>query len=210
MSSFELLLAASLAAVVTGCGLDDGGGALGATEGVLTDAHYAVMSAAIPVMLGSQPFAGTPRSAAEHRPIRQIVIIGEQNSEGSALLDPIETTSGPPMDPATSADHAKTGTAGLFERRFTGIGAYELLPIREMKAMFGAGGEAGWLAFYERYPDAPGFLALSRVGFNADRTEAVVRVLHLRSGTWGNEDALLFRLKSGRWVLAGRRQLSVI
>jgi hypothetical protein len=56
---------------------------------------------------------------------------------------------------------------------------YVLLTDLELKQLFDsppAGVEAGWQAFYARYPDAHGIITLSRVGFNAAGDQALVYV----------------------------------
>lgn len=50
---------------------------------------------------------------------------------------------------------------------------YTLLDDEEMSDIFN-NYEDGWDEFYRRYPDSPGITTFSRVGFNPDRTEALV------------------------------------
>jgi len=56
---------------------------------------------------------------------------------------------------------------------------YELLAEEELSATFPSGMNGspsmeGWGTFYERHPDSKGWIELSAVGFNADKTIAVV------------------------------------
>jgi len=57
---------------------------------------------------------------------------------------------------------------------------YVLMTDLELQQLFDpppeAGVEAGWPAFYARYPDAHGIITLSRVGFNAAGDQALVYV----------------------------------
>lgn len=50
---------------------------------------------------------------------------------------------------------------------------YTLLDDEEMSDIFN-NYEDGWDEFYRRYPDSPGITTFSKVGFNPDRTEALV------------------------------------
>ena len=65
----------------------------------------------------------------------------------------------------------------------------------------------GWEEFYRRYPDSPGITTLSRVGFNRERTEALVYMgaqLHYLAGA-GN----LYRLEKqdGVWKIVEKVML---
>ncbi|HET7459690.1 MAG TPA: hypothetical protein VFJ82_00525 [Longimicrobium sp.] len=63
-----------------------------------------------------------------------------------------------------------------------------------------------WRAFYERYPGSSGLISLSRVGFNAARTQAVLNVDRGCGGLCGNGViVLLTRDAAGRWRVAATR-----
>ena len=58
----------------------------------------------------------------------------------------------------------------------------------------------GWEGFYKKYPDSGGFIDLSAVGFNADKSIAV-----LSKGGWcgdlcGSGDYYVLQKKDGRWT----------
>ena len=56
------------------------------------------------------------------------------------------------------------------------IGAgYVLLTQNDKSQLFNQN-QDGWQLFYEKYPDAPGITALSRVGFNQTLDQALVYV----------------------------------
>jgi hypothetical protein len=52
-------------------------------------------------------------------------------------------------------------------------GEYTLLSWAERNQIFGQN-QSGWQIFYNRYPNAPGITALSRVGFNTTFNQALV------------------------------------
>ncbi len=83
---------------------------------------------------------------------------------------------------------------------------YVLLDAEEMSDIF-SNYEDGWNEFYSRYPDSPGITTFSRVGFNPDRTEALVYMgtqFHYLAGA-GN----LVRLEkqNGEWKIVDRMML---
>jgi hypothetical protein len=83
---------------------------------------------------------------------------------------------------------------------------YTLLDAEEMSDIF-TNYQDGWEEFYIRYPDSPGITTFSRVGFNQDRTEALVYMgtqFHYLAGA-GN----LIRLekKDGEWKIVDRMML---
>jgi hypothetical protein len=63
-----------------------------------------------------------------------------------------------------------------------------------------------WGAFEKRFPNSYGLVSLSRVGFNAEATQAVVNVDHGCGGLCGEGTiVMLGRDPSGRWRIVDRR-----
>ncbi|MEO8910009.1 MAG: hypothetical protein ABI408_07250 [Gemmatimonadaceae bacterium] len=65
-------------------------------------------------------------------------------------------------------------------------------------------GRPFWLAFLERYPGAWGMLGLSRIAFNAQRTEALVYADHTCGSSCENGDTWFLQRTGGRWRIAER------
>jgi hypothetical protein len=61
----------------------------------------------------------------------------------------------------------------LLQRKFHIEKPYTLLTANEEKAAFQSS-PGGWEGFYQMYPDSGGVIELSAVGFNAEKTVAVV------------------------------------
>lgn len=83
---------------------------------------------------------------------------------------------------------------------------YTLIDAEEMSGIFNDY-EDGWDEFYRRYPGSPGITTLSRVGFNPERTEALVYMgaqFHYLAGA-GN----LYRLEKqdGVWKIMEKLML---
>ncbi len=75
-----------------------------------------------------------------------------------------------------------------------------LLSQRDMQAMF-AVNQNGWDIFYQRYPDAPGIMTLSRVGFNASLDEALVYIGNQSHWLAGAGYYVLLRKANGAWTV---------
>jgi hypothetical protein len=74
---------------------------------------------------------------------------------------------------------------------------YDLIFSEDLKGIFSAG-IGGWKNFYDRYPDSGGWNELSAVGFNADRTVAVVYVAH-HCGLCGEGSFHVLEKREGKW-----------
>lgn len=75
---------------------------------------------------------------------------------------------------------------------------YEFVFEKELDAIF-ANGPGGWKSFYEKYPKSGGFNEVSAVGFNADKTVAVVYVAHSCGGLCGGGSFHVLQKKDGNW-----------
>jgi hypothetical protein len=99
----------------------------------------------------------------------------------------------------------------LLEHRFTFKKPYRLVSKDELDAAFRNVPQNsirdGWEGFRDSFPDSSGYLILSGVGFNADKTIAVVYVEH-RCGNMGSQ-AQYYILKKveGQWIKCVRKGL---
>ena len=75
---------------------------------------------------------------------------------------------------------------------------YVLLTDTEQQSFFQPDA-GGWDAFYQRYPKAQGIMRLSRVGFNADMTQALVYVGNQSHYLAGAGYYFLLAKKGGTW-----------
>jgi hypothetical protein len=73
---------------------------------------------------------------------------------------------------------------------------YKLVTADDIKAAFG---QAGWNGFYKQYPDSGGWIDLSAVGFNTDKTVAVVYVGHYCGELCGSGHFHVLQKKEGKW-----------
>jgi len=81
---------------------------------------------------------------------------------------------------------------------------YQLLTQEEVDELRPLDEASGWKLLYEKYPNSYGFLYLSRVGFNADFSQAFVytSTFHYDMGLKG--DYFLMVKQEGRWVIESR------
>jgi len=77
---------------------------------------------------------------------------------------------------------------------------YELVDSAELDSMFKKGG-GDWLAYYKRYPRASGVVTWSRVGFNADGTQALFYESYRCGGLCGTGRYMVMEKKNGSWVI---------
>ena len=73
---------------------------------------------------------------------------------------------------------------------------YELVAKKELDDLWGAPDRGYW----RRFPDAYGYVALSRVGFNRDSSQALFYIDHF-CGLCGGGRFVLMRSVNGRWVV---------
>ncbi len=73
---------------------------------------------------------------------------------------------------------------------------YQLIAADELKSIFESG---GWQGFRSQHPNSGGWVELSAVGFNADKTVAVVYVGHHCGTLCGGGDFHVLGKKDGKW-----------
>ncbi|MFA5873526.1 MAG: hypothetical protein WC832_06145 [Anaerolineales bacterium] len=77
---------------------------------------------------------------------------------------------------------------------------YVLLSQGEMSQIFSQNRD-GWQVFYGQYPDAPGIITLSRVGFNKSLDQALVYVGTMSHWLAGAGYYILLKKGNGSWMV---------
>jgi len=77
---------------------------------------------------------------------------------------------------------------------------YFLIAPKEVDSFFKKGG-GRWDAFYKKYPKSPGLLALSRVGFNQERNQALLYVNLSCGSLCGEGSWILLEKKAAVWAI---------
>jgi hypothetical protein len=76
-----------------------------------------------------------------------------------------------------------------------------LITDLDLKAIFhGTWGELQWIDYYRKFPDVRGFVMLSRIGFNAARTQALIYVGSRCGPGCGDLHFLFLQKENGAWV----------
>lgn len=79
---------------------------------------------------------------------------------------------------------------------------YVLLTDEQVKQIFDIN-TSGWDVFYTRYPNSPGLTSVSRVGFNADFTQALVYIGTQSHWLVGSGYYVLLEKVDGKWQIIG-------
>ncbi|HEX2712963.1 MAG TPA: hypothetical protein VHM88_12255 [Candidatus Acidoferrales bacterium] len=88
----------------------------------------------------------------------------------------------------------------LLARGFPIEKPYDLVPRKEIMGLIAIKeGMHDWSAFYARYPRSRGYIQVSAVGFNSDKTTAIVYVGHSCGGLCGGGTYHLLEKIDGKW-----------
>jgi hypothetical protein len=60
---------------------------------------------------------------------------------------------------------------------------------------------AGWEEFYRRYPNSPGTISFSRIGYNTDKTQAVVDMGNMYASLRGEGFLVFLKLENNKWKI---------
>ena len=90
-----------------------------------------------------------------------------------------------------------------FDRRFNFRRSYVLLRNADFSRFFEERSNQGWDVFYGKFPDAEGFKTLSRVGFNREKTRALVYVVSAYTTIDTFTTFVLLRKQQRQWVRVG-------
>jgi hypothetical protein len=92
----------------------------------------------------------------------------------------------------------------VLEHHFSIPKPYRLITKREIETAFRRRApnavDDGWEGFRAAFPDCSGYLVLSGVGFNPDKTMALVYVGHSCGGLCAQERYYILRKRDGHWV----------
>jgi hypothetical protein len=87
----------------------------------------------------------------------------------------------------------------LLQRKFRVELPYEVVSKSVLDEFFPKDVD-GWPRFHARYPNSGGFIHMSAVGFNPDKTLALVYMGHWCAGLCGGGTHHLLEKKDGKWV----------
>jgi hypothetical protein len=170
----------------------------------IEDEEYAVYSALINKDIKDSADAEKRGDASD-----RVLIINESPSlwdgsiadESKNFFEELKR-SAPQLQPETVNDlQVKSNEASRLERKFSLKIKYLLVKDEEIDALFKDNVMGGWEAFHRKHPKSSGILTLSRVGFNADKTQALVYKGWSCGGLCGGGGYTLLTKKKGVWVV---------
>jgi hypothetical protein len=86
------------------------------------------------------------------------------------------------------------------QRQFDLSRPYELISNDELHTLFSVPGGGGWEKFYERHPGSGGVNEFSAVGFNAEKTVAILSSGHACGSLCGGGTFEILQKSKGKWV----------
>jgi hypothetical protein len=86
------------------------------------------------------------------------------------------------------------------QRQFDLSQPYELISSDELNTLFNVPGGGGWIKFYERHPGSSRLIVFSAVGFNADKTVAILAVGESCGSLCAGGGFEILRKSKGKWM----------
>jgi hypothetical protein len=128
--------------------------------------------------------------------------MGSLEEEKNTFYEDLQKSSSILLEETVDDLRAKNKETHTFGRRFDIKRQYILVSEKEIDDIFKKGG-GWWEEFYRRYPETRGFVTFSRVGFNADKTQALVYQAHSCGGLCGGGGYVLLVKVNGVWKSKG-------
>ena len=128
--------------------------------------------------------------------------VGSLDEEKNTFYDDLLKSSSLLLAETVDDLRAKNNEAHAFTRRFDIKRRYVLVSEKEIEDIFKEGG-GWWEEFYRRYPESRGFATFSRVGFNDDKTQALVYQAYSCGGLCGGGGYVLLVKVNGVWTNKG-------
>jgi hypothetical protein len=173
----------------------------------LVDEEYAVYDATISSLFEGGKVTFDSGAEVRHLVIRELTVAddiepGLLADDGTRLRQGLAT-----LTTSTVDDYKeKNKTARRLERAFDLSIPYVLVEDQSLEALLAGDRGRGWRVFYEQHPDSGGVVGLSRVGFNNDRTQALVFVQHQCGDTCASGNYVLLTMVDGRYRVLSRMQ----
>ena len=169
--------------------------------------EYAVYSAALDDMFAGRRVTPDIRAGImtlviqEHTVRESFRTLAEPNHRGQLRLRV------PSVSEATIDDHvAKNKKNSRLKRRFNMKLDYTFIKKNDLDRFFKDDLIRGWEEFDQKFPNSGGFVGLSRVGFNSDKSQALVYVEHGCGIVCGSGNYILLRKGVAGWEVVGKHQ----
>jgi hypothetical protein len=149
-----------------------------------------VLMASISATPTEQPAAKEPYEVAEAYEVYGVVLPHEESygfAKGTLVIQQDTIQKQEALGPCLTVEAANKfkdaisdfdrleSKSWLLQRKFDFPKPYTLVDSNTINQFFRLG-LRGWDTFYKRYPDSGGYLTMSPVGFNKDKTQAIVYI----------------------------------
>jgi hypothetical protein len=104
------------------------------------------------------------------------------------------------LRPLINAYREANKRQSILLRRFSFPFEYDLVPSETIDGFFKTKGPGGWAGFYKRFPNSGGYVEMSAVGFNSDKTLALMYAGHSCGGLCGGGGYYLLKKTDGKWT----------
>lgn len=135
------------------------------------------------------------------------LIINQRSSEGSSISDYYAKylkTEVPDLDETVITDYQAKNTHAIhFDRKFTvDSKTVRLIAEEELSYIFSVPDiNRGWGNFYTKYPNSKGYTNFSRIGYNADKTEAILEVGSYYASLGAEGKLILLKKENNVWKI---------
>lgn len=103
-------------------------------------------------------------------------------------------------EPVIAAYREANKKKWLLQPKFAPSIPYQLVSAATVKEIFAKKGVGGWKDFYKKYPNSGGVTSLSAVGFNSDKTIAIVYMGNSCGGLCGFGRYHVLKKANGIWT----------
>ena len=147
---------------------------------------------------------GYDKSPNDGKPVKQLVI-GEltlkspkAKCEPEKMLVSAKKKLTPELKSAITNFEEKNQNSISVSKNFIIKKPYVLISAEELNQIFKKGSN-GWESFYKKYPNSPGFIQFSQVGYNSNNTVAWVYSVLSCGGECADGSYYIFEKKGNSW-----------
>jgi hypothetical protein len=126
------------------------------------------------------------------------LVIAQETRKFEMCLKPADRESNMTLEPAIADYNEQNRKPLLLQWNLQIDMPYTLVPQSVLDAFFRKGG-SGWEGFRKSYPQSESWISLSAVGFNLDRTLAIVYITRDHGPMGGNGVLKVLKIEDGQW-----------
>jgi hypothetical protein len=110
----------------------------------------------------------------------------------------------PEMDTTVFSDYILVNDTVYYLRNKFSVASKNvtLVSAEEIQYIFGKPEiNKGWEEFYRRYPDSNGTISFSRIGYNKDKTRAMVELGNMYASLGGEGRMIFLKIENNEWKI---------